>query len=120
MTSLPLYKSRSYVFYGGCSCKLHDAYQLGIEQIQNLFNPLFTKRCKSPEIGSSDTNCLGTQCQSFKNIGSPAESAIDQDRNPSTNGFYNFRQALQGTAVTFFLAASMIGDDQPVRTVLPA
>jgi hypothetical protein len=74
----------------------------------------------SPHVWPPDANGAGAQCESFENIGSAAETAVDQYGNAVAYDLNDFRQTVDCCPAAFTGPSAVIGNDDTVSAILDA
>jgi len=58
-----------------------------MQDVENFSYAGFARRSQAVKIGPTNQNCVRAKGKSFQNIGSPADTAIDQHRHTACHFF---------------------------------
>jgi len=83
---------------------LHDAQQLGPQQIQHALDARLAEGAKAPDVGPADANRGRAHAQCLADIGAATEAGIDQDRDAAVDGFDDLRERIDGGTAGVFAA----------------
>src|SRR5215471_11720842 len=98
----------------------HDQLKLGAQNIQHLLHSRLTERRQAPEVRPPDAHRLCSDSQRLEDVSASSEAAVDQNWYLPLHGVNHFWKAFHRSASTLFSAASMVGHDQSVNSILHA
>ena len=98
---------------GWRAAEFHGDLELTSQDIEHLFDAGLTERGQTPQIRSADTDATGAQGQCLEDIGSAAETAIDQNRNFPVNRLEHLRQAGNCCPVAPFRPPAVVAGTKP-------
>src|SRR5215831_18116705 len=96
----------------------HHDFRFTSKNGEHCFNAILSECCEAPSIRTSDTYRGCTESQCLEHISASTNAAVQQYGNSSLHCLYNFGKGLNSRAQRLFPAPAMIGDNNPVGSVL--
>src|SRR5215472_9673262 len=103
--------------HGGGGCDLrhrggaalpHGEGQLRVHDVQNALHSSLAKRSQTVDVRAANADGARSQSQGFVDIGSPSETAVDENRYSASNGVHNLGKTLYGRPESLQLATPVI------------
>src|SRR5215831_6438545 len=116
--SRPSHHSRREMLDGRRTDLLHDAQQLGPQQLQHALDASLAEGAEAPDIGPSDADRGRAHAQRLADIGAAAETGVHQDRDAAVDGFDNLGERINGGTAGVFAAGAVVRDDDGVIAVV--
>src|SRR5206468_7116209 len=98
--------------------QLESANEIGAQNLDCACNTCIASRSQPVGVCTSDHDGSSTQTERFDNIAATADAAIEEDLDAIAYARHNFRQDLQRRRNTVELSATMIRNDQRIRSLV--
>src|ERR1700742_5218982 len=102
----------------GCPDLLHDRFEFAIQNAEHRFYPRLSESCQAPTVGAPNSNGSCAERERLQNIGAASHAPIHENRNAAIHRLHDFRQSGDGGTQALLGAASVVGDYDPIDTVL--
>ena len=74
--------------------QLHAAFEFGMESVQHELNTFLAIICQTPKSRPTDPAVLSTKSESFEDVCSTTDAAIDMDSDTPSRGFDTFWKSI--------------------------